>query len=277
MNTDTIWQLYPMPAQEVSLAGLYLRHDLRRQGEELGRPFVYTNYVVSIDGRIAIPRPEGKGMMVPKDTANDRDWRLFQELAVQADLIISSGRYLRDYAEGKAQEILRVYDEPRFEDLGRWRAERRLPAYPDLAIISGSLDFSVPSFLTSSGRKVIVVTHGAADKERARRLEDEVAHVVVAGESDVTGQEAISALGDLGYRTIYMATGPRVHHLLLADGALDRLYVTVAHRLLGGEPFSSLVEGELLRPAVGMRLNALYYDPHALDGLGQQFVVYDGS
>ena len=72
-----------------------------------------------------------------------------------------------------------------------------------------------------------------------------------------------------------MATGPRVHHLLLADNVLDRLYTTVAHRLLGGQPFSSLVEGELLKPAVGMRLNALYFDPHALEGLGQQFTCYE--
>lgn len=275
MSTDTIWQLYPLPNQEVSLRGLYLRHDLRRWSEQLARPFVYTNYVTSIDGRIAIPRPEGKGMMVPKDTSNDRDWRLFQELAVQADVIISSGRYLRDYAEGKAQEILRVYDEPRFEDLGRWRAERGLPDYPDLAVVSGSLDFPIPPFLTQSGRRVIVITHGAADLERKRKLEQEAGQVVIAGERDVSGARAIAALGELGYRTIYMATGPKVHHLLLADGALDRLYTTVAHRLLGGQPFSSLVEGDLLRPAVDMKLHALYFDPHALDGLGQQFVCYE--
>ena len=96
----------------------------------------------------------------------------------------------------------------------------------------------------------------------------------MAGDSDVSGQQVIAALGQLGYRTIYMATGPRVHHLLLADDALDRLYTTVAHRLLGGQPFSSLVEGDLLRPAIGLRLHALYFDPHALDGLGQQFVCY---
>lgn len=275
MITDTIWQLYPVPAQEVDLKGLYLRHELRNFGAALGRPFVYTNYVTSIDGRIAIPRTEGKGMVVPKDTANDRDWRLFQELAVQADIIISSGRYLRDYAEGRTQEILRVYDDPRFEDLGRWRADRGLPPYPDLAVVSGSLDFPIPSFLTQSGRKVIVITHGAADAERRRKLEAESGSVVIAGESDVSGRQAIDALGDLGYRTIYMATGPRVHHLLLTDNALDRLYVTVAHRLLGGQPFSSLVEGGLLQPAADMRLNALYFDPHALDGLGQQFICYE--
>ena len=275
MTTDTIWQLYPLPTQEVALEGLYLGHDLRRHSEQLGRPFVYTYYVTSIDGRIAIPRPEGKGMMVPRETANDRDWRLFQELAVQADVIISSGRYLRDYAEGKAQEILRVYDEPRFADLGRWRAERGLPDYPDLAIVSGSLDFPVPPFQTEGGRRVTVITHAAADAARRRKLEKEGARVVDAGPSDVTGAAAIAALGELGYRTIYMATGPRVHHLLLADNALDRLYTTVAHRLLGGQPFSSLVEGDLLRPAVGLRLNSLYFDPHALDGLGQQFVCYE--
>lgn len=275
MTTDTIWQLYPLPTQEVALEGLYLGHNLRRQGEQLGRPFVYTNYVTSIDGRIAIPRPEGKGMMVPQETSNDRDWRLFQELAVQADVIISSGRYLRDYAEGKAQEILRVYDEPRFADLGRWRAERGLGDYPDLAIVSGSLDFPIPAFLTQGGRKVSVITHAAADPTRRRSLEAEGARVVFAGESDVAGAAAIAALGELGYRTIYMATGPRVHHLLLADKALDRLYLTIAHRLLGGQPFSSLVEGGLLHPAVGMRLHCLHLDPHALDGLGQQFVCYE--
>lgn len=275
MTTETIWQLYPMPAREVSLKGLYLRHELRRITEELGRPFVYTDYVVSIDGRIAIPRAEGKGMTVPKATSNDRDWRLFQELAVQADIIISSGRYLRDYAEGKAQEILSVYDDPHYEDLGRWRAERGLPDYPDLAIVSGSLDFPIPAFLTQSGRKVLILTHGRSDKARRRKLEDEGAQIIVAGDEDVSGRQAIDALGERGYRTIYMATGPRVHHLLLADNALDRLYTTVAHRLLGGEPFSSLVEGDLLRPAIGLRLHAHYFDPHALDGLGQQFVCYE--
>lgn len=275
MDADTIWQLYPAPARETALAGLYLGHDLRRFGAASGKPFVYTNYVVSIDGRIAIPRTEGKGMMVPPDTANDRDWRLFQELAVQADVIISSGRYLRDYADGRTQEILRIYDQPQFADLGLWRAERGLPPYPDLAVVSGSLDFPVPPFLTQSGRKVIVLTHGAADAARMRRLEAEAAQVITAGDSDVSGAQAIAALGDLGYRTVYMATGPRVHHLLLADNALDRLYTTVAHRLLGGQPFSSLVEGDLLHPAIGLHLAALYYDPHALGGLGQQFVCYE--
>jgi hypothetical protein len=116
---DNILQLYPTPSKEIPLKGLYLHENLQAESEKLGRAFVYSNFIVSLDGRIAIPHPSGSGMTVPKQTANDRDWRLFQELAVQADILITSGRYLRDYAEGRAQEILRVYEDPAFADLSQ--------------------------------------------------------------------------------------------------------------------------------------------------------------
>ena len=152
---DNLIRLYPLPSQEVPLVGLYLDHDLRRFAERLGRPFVYSNFVTSLDGRIAIPGPTGSGLIVPKQIANRRDWRLFQELVVQADVIISSGRYLRDYAEGHAQEILRTDDnDPLFAGLRQWRIERGLPPQPDIAVISASLDFPIPDTLTDGGRRV---------------------------------------------------------------------------------------------------------------------------
>jgi riboflavin biosynthesis pyrimidine reductase len=81
-------------------------------------------------------------------------------------------------------------------------------------------------------------------------------------------------MAGLGYQAVYSASGPKVLHLLLAAGALDRLYLTLAHRLLGGEPFSSIMEGPLLTPAAGMRLHTAYLDAAALDGLGQMFLCY---
>lgn len=275
MNDEPpVTQLYPQPGGSVPLRGLYLSHDLR--GLRGRGPFVYTNYVTSLDGRIGIARPDG-AMTVPSAITNDRDWRLFQELAVQADVIITSGRYLRDYAAGRAQEILRVYDKPQFADLGQWRIERGLSPLPDLAVVSGSLDFPIPPALVQDGRRVSVFTHGRAPVERMRALESQLGTVVVAGEAGVDGAQLVSGLGEMGYRTVYMATGPKVHHLLLAADAIDRLYLTLANRLLGGEPFSSVVEGDLLRPPVGLRLQTLYHDPHALDGLGQLFLSYSRS
>jgi riboflavin biosynthesis pyrimidine reductase len=212
--------------------------------------------------------------MVPKNTANERDWRLYQELAAQADLIISSGRYLRDWADGRAQEILRV-DDPEYADLKAWRLDQGLPPQPDIAVVSGSLRFPIPDVLTAAGRKVVVFTTANPDPERVKEIEAEAGQVIVAGESSVAGDQMVRQMSDLGYQTVYSGAGPKILHLLLAGGVLDRLYLTHASRLLGGQPYSSIVEGDLLEPAPDMRLNTLYYDPHGVDGLGQLFVSYN--
>ncbi len=270
----SVIQLYPLPSQERPLKGLYLSHQLRQQAAAAGRAYIYSNFVTSLDGRIAIPHPSRPGMMVPKATANERDWRLFQELAAQADLIISSGRYLRDWADGRAQEILQV-DDPRFADLRAWRAEQGLAPQPDIAIISRSMRFPIPDVLTAGGRKIVVFTTADADPERVRAVEERLGTIIVAGQTGVEGGPLARGMHDLGYQTVYAAAGPKIHHLLLTAGVLDRLYLTYANRVLGGDPFSSTVEGRLLEPPVDMSLGAVYYDAHAPDGLGQLFVQYD--
>ncbi|NIS81129.1 MAG: pyrimidine reductase [Anaerolineales bacterium] len=272
---NKVIQLYPLPSQEFKLEGLYLDHNLRRHGEQQKRPFVYTNYITSLDGRIAIPRPDGAGVMLPAQTINTRDWRLFQELAVQADILITSGRYLRDFTAGTAQDILRVYDDPQFADLKSWRLDRGLAPYPHLAIISGSLNFPIPKELVSEERSVTVFTIREVEQERLQAIESQIGKVIVVGEDSVDGGRLVDSLSALGYRTVYSTAGPKVLHLLLSAGVLDRIYLTFAHRVLGGDPFASIVEGSLLDPSADFRLKTLYFDPFALDGVGQLFASYD--
>ena len=269
----TITQLFPAPGQ-FPLVNLYLNHHLRELGQQQARPFVYANFVTSLDGRIAIPHPSKPGLKVPENIANERDWRLFQELAAQADLIISSGRYLRDWADGRAQEILRV-DDPAFADLRTWRAANGLSPQPDIAIISGSLDFPIPELLTANGRRVIVFTTANPDPIRAAHIEAKAGELFVVGERSVSGKKMVQKMADLGYNTVYSAAGPRILHLLLADGVLNRLYLTQVGRLLAGSPFSTILEGGLLDTAVNTKLHSLYHDPDALNGLGQLLFAYD--
>lgn len=273
MTPEPVLQLFPLPGGELPLHGLYLAHDVR---SEPAVPFVYSNYVTSLDGRIAVPHPTRPGLTVPQSIANDRDWRLFQELAVQADILFTSGRYLRDYADGRAQEILRVHDDARFADLAAWRKARGLSPQPDLAVISAGLDFPVPDALTAGGRRVKIITVEEAKPERRARLANR-AEVIVAGRNSVGGREMVAALVKRGYRVMYNATGPRVLHTILADGLLNRLYLTTVGRLLGGRPFSSVVEGDLLQPPADFRLRALYLDRAEIGGSGQVFASYDFS
>jgi riboflavin biosynthesis pyrimidine reductase len=269
----TIFQFFPEAGQR-PLQNLYLNHNLRQIAAAQQRPYVYANFVTSLDGRIAIPHPNKPGLIVPENIANDRDWRLFQELAAQADLIISSGRYLRDWADGRAQEILRV-DDPNFADLRDWRKAQGLNPQPDIAIISGSLDFPIPEVLTANGRRVIVFTTANQDPTRAAAIEAQAGQLFVTGENSVSGAQMVQKMADLGYKTVYSAAGPKILHLLLTGGVLNRLYLTQVGRLLGGSPFSTILEGDLLETAVNAHLHTLYHDPLALGGLGQLLLTYN--
>ncbi len=287
---DFVTQLYPSPAIEHKnepqfyidrkdkrpLHNLYLSHNIRRHA--IHRSFVYANFVTSVDGRIAIPHSAKTKLIVPTTTANERDWRLFQELAAQADIIISSGRYLREWANGRVadghlQEILQIND-PRFADLHEWRVQCGLSPQPDIAIISNSLDFPIPDILTAGGRKVLIFTTAVSSQKHITKLKKQAGRVLIAGENNVDGSLMVKQMAKLGYHAIYSAAGPKILHLLLISGALNRLYITQTHRLLGGRPFATILEGELLPQAISLDLYSLYFDPDALAGDGQMLSAY---
>jgi riboflavin biosynthesis pyrimidine reductase len=272
---DNIIQLYPGPSQEVPFKNLYIQNPLQKITSKEEEVFIYSNFITSLDGRIAIPRASRPGKTIPNQITNPRDWRLVQELTVQADLLITSGRYLREFAKGRGQKILQVYDDPQFADLKEWRKKCGFNPWPDLAILSSSLDFPIPEGLTREGRSVVVVTTALADQARLRELEDQGGKIVIAGEDQVVGNRLLEGLSNLGYRRVYSTSGPKVLHLLLEADVLNRLYLTFAHRILGGQPFSSIVEGPLLDPALDFQLKTLYLDPVGLDGSGQLFACYD--
>lgn len=96
----------------------------------------------------------------------------------------------------------------------------------------------------------------------------------MAGDERVQGRTFVQRMGELGYRFIYSAARPKIAHMLLADDALDRLYLTQVCRILGGAPFSSIVEGPLLKEEVNLPLLSLYYDPSVFHGAGQLFGCY---
>jgi len=140
--------------------------------------------------------------------------------------------------------------------------------------VSSTLDFPVPDALTHAGRHVIIVTDRRADATRIKELEGQVGQVFVAGDDRVRGDEFVRLMADLGYRLIYSAAGPKIAHMLLTGGVLDRLYLTQVVRILGATPFSSIIDGPLLDAPADLPLLSLAYDPHAFEGVGQLLGCY---
>ena len=273
--TDDLLQLYPLPTERLPLTGVYLDHPLHRiAASESG--LVYSNFVTSLDGRIALPRPGKASHGVPPAISNARDWRLYQQLGAQADLLITSARYYRQYARGEAQDQLPVGPGEKFADLRQWRLDQGLSAQPDVAIFSASLDIPVDAVRAYSARRLHVVTGADAEPERVAVLRAAGVEVHFAGAGrSVDGARAIGSLQALGYRHIYVIAGSSVLYTLLRAGALQRLYLSFAHRLLGGEEFDTLTWGPELHPAPAPELRSLYYDAYATESSSQLLACYD--
>jgi riboflavin biosynthesis pyrimidine reductase len=271
----SITRLYPDPGNEQPLEGLYLEHNLHTRGGP-GRPFIYSNFITTLDGRIAVAAAGRDTHIVPGATANQRDWRLYQELAGQADLLVTSGRFFRQTLAGEAQDRLPVGSEAAYADIRDWRIEQGLSPQPDVAILSASLDIPLAALEPYRERKLIVITGEAADQQRIADFRDNNIEVICAGPGNqVDGRAMVTALAKQNYKSIYSISGPAVFHTLLATGAVDRLYLTITQQLLGGEAYDTLTRGALLDPVRGMQLVQLSHDPHSPAGAGQMFCVFE--
>ena len=273
---EDILELYPNPGRKHRLCGLYLGQSLVSGSSSGKQPFIYSNFISSLDGRIALPGPGRSSHQVPAAIANARDWRLFQELAAQADLLITTARYFRQLCDQEAQAELPVGSAPEFDDLREWRKVQGLSPQPDIAIFSGSLDIPTTALNRYRDRKIFLITGAAADPEKLAALKDSSPVQVISCGNGAAVDASIlkDKLAEHGYQHVYAIGGPSVLHSLVQGKALDRLYHTTAHCLLGGTEFDTFVHGAELNPAVSMPLQAMYLDTRAPKGAGQTLAVY---
>ena len=273
---EDILELYPNPGRKHRLTGLYLGQSLVSAASSGKRPFIYSNFISSLDGRIAVPGPHRNTHQVPPAIANTRDWRLFQELAAHADLLITSARYFRQLCDREAQAELPIGSAPEFDDLRDWRSAQGLSPQPDIAVFSASLDIPITALNRYRGRKIFLITGAAADPEKLATIKasSPVQVISCGNRADVDASTLRDKLAEYGYQHVYAIAGPSVLHALVQGKALDRLYHTAAHCLLGGTKFDTFLSGAELNPAVNMPLQAMYLDTRSPDGAGQTLAVY---
>jgi riboflavin biosynthesis pyrimidine reductase len=271
---EPLLRLYPGPPEACPLEGRFLAHDLRQRGG-VGRPFVYSNFISSLDGRIAQPDPVSGRRTVPPAIANARDWRLFMELVAQADVLLVSDRLLRAVAAGRHTALIDL-EADGLEDLVQWRRQHGLVSQPVLAAVSRDLDLPAPDLAQRYTRDILVLTPDDAPAGRVAALERGGLEVVRAGPGPyLAADELVAALAERGLGHIYSLAGPRMLHTLAAGGKLDRLYLTVAQVLIGGTDFDTLLRGPVLDPARGLHPVEVYWDGAAPEGAGQLVEVLE--
>ena len=273
--TNALLQLHPSPHQEVPLQGLYLQQKLHRLGNS-GKPFVYANFLSSLDGRIALTNPVTGQSTTPEALTTPSDFRLFLELHAQADCLITHGGYMRALAEKRLGNILTLNTRSEHADLTHWRQENKLPNQPALVIASASLDFPIPKELESRKESIFIATGRNAPLERLKAWQKKGFQVLITGTNKlVEGKPLTEKLSRRGYKSIYLIAGPMILHTMLEDRQLSRLYHTQSQQLLGGNDFHTLVSGKPFKNSLNLKLSTLYYEAANNHTSGQFFFQYN--
>ena len=268
-------RLYPAPFETVSLRGLYLEHRIHELGS-FENPFVYANFLTTLDGRIALEDSCTGESYLPKSMTTSDDFRLFLELQAQADCLITHGGYMRALAAERLGNILQVGISEQTEDLVEWRRQQGLKPQPAIVVASASLDFKLPQSIADHGQECHIATGENADPARINYWENKGYKVFRAGSQQrVEGASLVKQLSQSGYRRLYLIAGPEMLGAMLQDGQLSRLYQTITHQLMGGQVFWSLLSGSELGTQGHLHMKSLYYDQFSENGIGQWFSQFD--
>ena len=228
-------RLHPPDTARHPLSGLCLKHRLVERAEA-GQPYIYSSFIMSLDGAVAIDDGQG-GWTHPATLTDPRDLMLLCGLMAQADCLITSAGYLRDLERGNLGNLLQLPRTPEFQDFSDYRARHHDTPFPSVLAVSRSLDFPVPESLAEHHQTLRVLAPANAPERRVARLRERGVDVVLSEDAEWVESEAIMAsLKELGARTAYLFCGPRTHGILMRSGHVKRLYLTWLHRLQGGRP-----------------------------------------
>jgi len=237
-SSTEVTRIIPKNGNE-KLEGFYLAPPLLSEiSEKLGRSILLINFVTDINGVIATKNDKGY-FVPPRQITNPYDWRLFQELAAQADALITSGKYLTGFAKGRTtQNFLTQFESSgKFSQLGNWRLKKGYGKIsPDIVVPSRSLNITIPDVLVKSKRKILIYTMGSMiSSPEAKFLRGSGANleIIEAGTTDGTGVDGKAMTSNLeskGYRVIKIITGPSVLQILLDANVIDRIYITQVQR-----------------------------------------------
>lgn len=184
------------------------------------RPWVITNMVSSLDGRVRIEGTE-QGLGSPGDQ------RLMRELRFHADVVLDGAGTLR--TSGASSRLP--------DDLRRRREAAGRDPLPVAAVLTGSgdLPLDVPFFQSREFRAVVYVSD-AAPPARIDRLRATGREVVIVPAQDAPAAMLRHMRQALGAALVAAEGGPRLNGALLRAGVLDELFLTLAPVIVGGPP-----------------------------------------
>jgi len=213
--------------------------------EATDRPFVYANFVMSLDGRVSFNTPgHSGGGDVSRRDAHDR-W-LMGLLRARADGILIGGSSID--AAGKhtwTPEAVAPEDDAVWTALRA--AEGRIPV-PLLVVLTRSGYVPHDAYALESSRQPVLMATTNAGAQRARGILGDRHWVSYCDTGEQLDNPAVlrTLRSEHNVRHLLVEGGPQILGALVSEQLLDDAFVTLSPILMGStdqQPRPSLVEG----------------------------------
>ena len=194
-----------------------------------GKPFIFINSAMSLDGKISISK------RIQVRISNELDMLRVDKLRAQSDAVVVGSNTA-------------VIDDPKLtvksEDLRRGRVEGGLPENPMKVMIGsiGGMKLNC-DFLDFGNAKKMIFTTEREDPGKIKRI-GEKAEVIICGKDRVDLKKMVGILAGTGVKKIMVEGGGTLNFGMLSGGLVNEVYVAVAPRIFGGKGAPTLVDGE---------------------------------
>jgi riboflavin biosynthesis pyrimidine reductase len=215
------------------------------------RPYVYSNFVQSRDGRVSFSVP---GHMGGGDVSgfNRHDQWLMGLLRARADAVVMGDTTLKIEPEHLwTCDYIYPQDPSLFLELRRSENRRDCPLQVFLSL-EGDLNTSANVFAQEHLQVVVATTERGAEHARDVRCQAKI-EVLALGEDKVDIRWLCNALyANYQVKTLLCEGGPRAYGSFIAAECVDEEFLTLAPTIIGNDPSKflrpSLVEGVAFMP-----------------------------
>ena len=241
--------------------------DWRLPAAPARRPYTFTNFVISHDGRISFDEPLRAGSgEVSRSVPHDR-W-LMALLRTRADAIITGAATLR-VSQRHRWTHWSTFPQARELFTALRSAEGRAPL-PMLVVLSasGDLPADAPALHVPGQHLLIATTTEGEARARSALGARPMLHYAVTRGSRVDLATLLAELRtNYGITSLLSEGGAHVYGELLARNLIDEIFTTVSPVIVGNRPYPattrpSLVEGVAFDPDTPPRLRLMSLRRH---------------
>lgn len=197
------------------------------------RPTIVANFVATLDGVVAFdPGGPGGGRAVSGDFEPDRF--LMGLLRATADaVLVGAGTVRAGHTRSWTPE--RVHP-PSVEAFREWRRALGLAPAPTAVLVTGSGVLDPEGTWRPRGDQPLIVLTTERGAARLRHGPPDIEVVALGREHRVPTAALLELLAARGFRVVVSEAGPTVFGELVAAGAVDELFLTLAPRIAGRSP-----------------------------------------